>query len=71
MGSLPWFLVGDFNTTRFASEKNGGNMSTDTTMEEFQKCLFNLKLADMPFLGPFFTWINRRVGDQFLARKLD
>ena len=39
VGSNPWFLVGDFNTTRFASEKNGGNMSTDTAMEEFHDSL--------------------------------
>ena len=25
----------------------------------------------MPFNGPLVTWINRRVGDQFIARKLD
>ena len=40
MGSMPWFFVGDFNTTRFASEKNGGNLNTDTAMEEFHACLF-------------------------------
>ena len=71
VGSKPWFLVGDFNTTRFSSEKNGGNMNTDTAMEEFHECLFNLEIVDMPFLGPLFTWINRLAGDQFLARKLD
>ena len=71
VGSMPWFLVGDFNTTRFSSEKNGGNLNTDTAMEEFHECLFNLEFADMSFLGPLFMWINRRVGDQFLARKLD
>ena len=46
-------------------------MNTNTAMEEFQECLFNLELDDMPFSGPLFTWINRRVGDQFVARKLD
>ena len=40
-------------------------------MEEFHECLSNLELDDMPFNGPLFTWINRRVGDQFIARKLD
>ena len=71
VGSKPWFLVGDFNTTRFASENNGGNMNTDTAMEEFHECLFNLELVNMPFLGPMFTWINHCAGDQFIARKLD
>ena len=46
-------------------------MSTDTSMEEFHECLFNLELADLPFLGPMFTWMNRHAGDQFIARKLD
>ena len=46
-------------------------MNSNTTMEEFHECQFNLELTDMPFLGPLFTWINRWVGDQFLARKLD
>ena len=71
VGSKPLFFMGDFNTTRFASEKNGGNMNTDTVMEEFHECLFNLEIVDIPFLGPLFTWINRRAGDQFVARKLD
>ena len=48
-----------------------GNMNTDTAMEEFHECLFNLELVDMHFLGPMFTWINRCAGDQFIARKLD
>ena len=55
VGSKAWLLAGDFNTTRFASEKIGGNMSTDTAMEEFHECLFNLELVNMPFLGPLFT----------------
>ena len=71
VGSMPWFLVGDFNTTRFVSEKIGGNMNTNAAMEEFQECLFKLELDDMHFTGPLYTWINRRVGDQFVARKLD
>ena len=71
VGTMSLFLLGDFNTTRFASEKIGGNMNTNTAMEEFHACLFNLELDDIPFNGPLFTWINRRVGDHFVARKLD
>ena len=40
-------------------------------MNEFHECLFNLELADIPFLGPIFTWMNRREGANFIARKLD
>ena len=37
----------------------------------FHECPFNLELADIPFLGPIFTWMNRREGAYFRARKLD
>ena len=63
--------MGDFNTTRFSSEKFGGNMLNDTTMNDFHECLFSLELADVPFLGPLYTWMNRQAGDNFIARKLD
>ena len=71
VGSNPWIVLGDFNTTRFFNEKIGGNLVYDTTMADFHECLFNLELADIPFVGPIFTWMNRRVGANFIARKLD
>ncbi|MBT1582521.1 hypothetical protein KK473_28420, partial [Klebsiella pneumoniae] len=40
-------------------------------MVEFHECLFELELFDMPFIGPLFTWLNRRDGESFIARKLD
>ena len=71
VGQNPWIVLGDFNTTRFVNEKIGGNMMLDTAMTDFHACLFNLELADMPFLGPIFTWMNRREGANFITRKLD
>ena len=71
VGQNPWFVLGDFNTTRFVNEKTGGNMMNDTTMTDFHDCLFNLELVDVPFMGPIFTWMNRREGAYFIARKLD
>ena len=46
-------------------------MLNDTAMNEFHDCLFSLELADVPFLGPLFTWVNRQAGANFIARKLD
>ena len=71
VGQNPWMIIGDFNTTRFVSEKSGGNLLNDTTMNDFHECLYNLELPDVPFLGPMFTWMNRREGENFIARKLD
>ena len=63
--------MGDFNTTRFSNEKSGSNMLNDTAMNDFHECLFSLELADVPFLEPLFTWMNRQAGVNFIARKLD
>ena len=71
VGQNPWVVIGDFNTTRFISEKSGGKLVQDSAMNEFHECLFNLELVDIPFLGPIFTWMNRREGVNFIARKLD
>ena len=71
VGQNPWLVIGDFNTTRFVNEKSGGNMVQDTAMNDFHECLFNLELADVPFLGLIFTWMNRLEGVNFIARKLD
>ena len=40
-------------------------------MNDFHECLFSLELADVPFLGPLFTWMNRQAEVNFIARKLD
>ena len=37
-------------------------MVQDTAMNDFHECLFNLELADVPCLGPIFTWMNRQEG---------
>ena len=71
VGQNAWFVLGDFNTTRFVNEKTGGNMMYDTTMTDLHECLFDLELADIPFLGPIYTWMNRREGEYFIARKLE
>ena len=63
--------MGDFNTTRFSSEKSGGNTLNDVAMNDFHECLFSLELANVPFSGPLFTWMNRQAGVNFIARKLD
>ena len=46
-------------------------MLNDAAMNDFHECLFSLELADVPFLGPLFTWMNRLAGVNFIARKLD
>ena len=51
--------------------RSGGNILNYTAMNEFHDCLFSLELADVPFSGPLFTWMNCQAGANFIARKLD
>ena len=69
VGHNPWVVIGNFNTTRFVNEKFGGNMLNDTGMDDFHEYLYSLELADVPFSGPILTWMNRREGVNFIARK--
>jgi endonuclease/exonuclease/phosphatase family metal-dependent hydrolase len=52
--SLPWCIGGDFNATRFPSERSGeGNRHA---MRELSDFIFELGLMDFPLAGGAFTW---------------
>lgn len=52
----PWVTCGDFNTTRFASERRTSSSFT-ADMADFANCIEELKLIDPPLTGGSFTWI--------------
>lgn len=54
---LPSCLGGDFNVTRFPSEKSGGSHIT-TSMKEFSNFISKHAHTDFPLLGGTFTWSN-------------
>ncbi|KAG6664244.1 hypothetical protein CIPAW_02G079200 [Carya illinoinensis] len=56
---LPWCIDGDFNVTRFPSERSREN-SLRPAMLEFSKCIFYLSLVDIPLMGGTFTWSNNQ-----------
>jgi endonuclease/exonuclease/phosphatase family metal-dependent hydrolase len=57
--SLPWLLVGDFNMTRSASEKNNHHFDA-ATAEAFNDVIDELVLQELPLLDRQFTWTNNR-----------
>ncbi|XP_042942615.1 uncharacterized protein LOC122276776 [Carya illinoinensis] len=57
---LPWCIGGDFNITRFPSERSG-NSQLSPTMTEFSDCIFDLNLVDLPLVGGPFTWSNNQI----------
>ncbi|KAG6644474.1 hypothetical protein CIPAW_08G057000 [Carya illinoinensis] len=54
----PWCIGGDFNTTRFSSERSG--VSTSGSFN-FTTLVFELDLVDLPLAGGDYTWSNGRA----------
>jgi hypothetical protein len=52
---VPWCVRGDFNVTRFPSERLG-SASLDSAMMKFSKFISNQGLMDLPLAGGCFTW---------------
>ncbi|KAG2680435.1 hypothetical protein I3760_11G099200, partial [Carya illinoinensis] len=64
-----WCLGGDFNITRFPSERSGDSCF-GSAMAEFSDLIFELDLVDLPLAGGDFTWSNGRTWsrlDRFLV----
>ena len=68
--SLPWALLGDFNIVRAVSEKEGGDLSWTSRMDELNTCCNCADLDDLRFKGHWFTWTNKNPANPIL-RKLD
>lgn len=57
----PWLLCGDFNEVIVASEKFGGRPINSKRSATFLKCLDTTNMIDVAFMGPRFTWTNKRT----------
>lgn len=68
---LPWLCAGDFNEIVEQSEKEGAAIRRESHMVGFRDALEACGLCDLGFIGPRFTWCNRRTGDSFTKERLD
>ncbi|WMV09475.1 hypothetical protein MTR67_002860, partial [Solanum verrucosum] len=64
----PWVVCGDFNITRYPSERTNCHKLSGA-MDEFSSCIEELELVDPPLLGGSFTW--RRGEDHSCASRID
>ncbi|PKU59129.1 Putative ribonuclease H protein [Dendrobium catenatum] len=67
---IPWFVAGDFNCCRFASEKSGGTVLHHSNLVDINKMIFDNKLMDSHSVGSFFTWFNQQATNPIFI-KLD
>jgi endonuclease/exonuclease/phosphatase family metal-dependent hydrolase len=70
-GPIPWLCAGDFNEIVDQSEKEGYAVRREAQMVRFREALEECQLGDLGFVGPFFTWSNRRMDDTYTRERLD
>lgn len=68
---LPWFIGGDFNVIRDDSEKVGGLLQAFRAKSEFNQCIHDCALVDLPYEGNHFSWCNGQLGGRRIWERLD
>ncbi|KAK6128869.1 hypothetical protein DH2020_037386 [Rehmannia glutinosa] len=69
--SIPWIVGGDFNEIYSSNEKSGGRRRPESQMEDFRNVVEECELRELYGDGDFFTWVNRRSGDEMIFERLD
>ncbi|XP_059668750.1 uncharacterized protein LOC132313824 [Cornus florida] len=67
----PWLVVGDWNATRFYSDKQGGRRVPQKLLDEFNECLQNAGLMELFASNGDWTWCNKQGRDRKIMAKLD
>lgn len=67
---VPSLIVGDFNATLKQHERRG-TLSTASPEDALIDFVEEMEVIDSPATGCFFTWTNRRSGEDSIVVKLD
>lgn len=62
---------GDFNEILDCSKKLGGIPKDGCMLSAFREALDDSGLEDLGFVGPTYTWCNKREGDALIQERLD
>ncbi|KAK2648147.1 hypothetical protein Ddye_015636 [Dipteronia dyeriana] len=71
MPNLPWASAEDFIEILYESEKVGGLQQPRWQLDNFRMALDECGLQDIGFVGPPFTWYNKRKGTAMIQERLD
>ncbi|XP_050254456.1 uncharacterized protein LOC126700356 [Quercus robur] len=69
--NLPWLMLGDFNEVLCGDDKFGGNTVNINKALEFKDCLDKCNMLDLGFVGPRYTWTNRRPISALILERID
>ena len=67
----PWIIIGDFNEVLVEGDKFGGRSISSNRSLLFKECLDHYSMIDMGFVGPRFTWTNRRNICDLIQERID
>ncbi|GJV18773.1 RNA-directed DNA polymerase, eukaryota, reverse transcriptase zinc-binding domain protein [Tanacetum coccineum] len=68
----PWGMMGDFNVTLKINVHNDGMSHSNIDMQEFQKCVEDVKMEDLNSSGFHFTWTKSLLNENSSTmKKLD
>lgn len=68
---LPWFVRGNFNITRYDSEKVGGILRAPPAKRDFNEFIHVRALVDLPYEENRLSWCNERLGGRRIWAQLD
>ena len=69
--NLPWVLAGDFNEPLLDEDKFGGRRVSINRSLLFKDCLDRCSMMDLGFLGPRYTWTNKRDINNLILERID
>ena len=64
-------MIGDFNEVLGGEDKFGGNQINLNRALEFKKCLDSCNFVDLGFVGPKYTWTDKRKILDLILERLD
>lgn len=66
--SSPWLIAGDFNVIADLSEYSGRSSPDSASITDFQACIQDCGLLDLPYTGTTFTWTGVRSSGRVWKR---
>ncbi|XP_071708567.1 uncharacterized protein [Rutidosis leptorrhynchoides] len=71
IGTKPWVMKGDFNTSLSVEESSIGSSSGTISMREFKECVGAIRMSDVNHSGFRFTWNQKPNSSSGILKKLD
>ncbi|KAJ6904458.1 hypothetical protein NC652_022464 [Populus alba x Populus x berolinensis] len=69
--SIPWILMGDFNAIIRPADRHGGDITWHHHLDDFNDCIQQSQLLQVPYSGLKYSWHNGQQGDHTIQKKLD